>query len=73
MQMLDQKIAPAWPVGQQRKHFLQRFWIDLTALRGARRAPSPGSSGVLGRRSRRQIGQAHFILLERKSLVETEL
>jgi hypothetical protein len=32
--MLDQQIAPAWPVGQQSADFFQRQSIDLTALGG---------------------------------------
>ena len=32
MQMLDQQIAPARPVGQQRPHFVERRRVDLAAL-----------------------------------------
>ena len=62
VQMLDEQIAPARPVGEQRKHFLERFRIDLTALRGARRAAPPGSPAVVGRQCRRRLGQAHCVL-----------
>jgi hypothetical protein len=32
MQMLDQQIAPARPVGEQCAHIRERGWIDLSAL-----------------------------------------
>ena len=51
MQMLDQKIASARPVNEQRAHFVECFRIDLSALRGARRAAPRRSAGLLGRRS----------------------
>ena len=47
MQMLDQQIAPARPVAQQRAHFFERLRVDLAALRraaadgGLRPAPLP--------------------------------
>ena len=37
MQVLDQQIAPARPVGQQRAHLRERRGVDLAALRRARR------------------------------------
>ena len=37
MQMLDQQIAPARPVGEQRAHFVERLRIDLATLGRARR------------------------------------
>ncbi len=48
MQMLDEEIAPARPIGQQREHFLQSFRIDLTALRRARRPAPPGAPALAG-------------------------
>jgi hypothetical protein len=35
--MLDQQVAAAWPVCQQRAHVLKSFEVDLPALRRARR------------------------------------
>ncbi len=43
MQMFDQKIAAARPVGQQRLHVAQSGRIDLTALR---RAPGLAAAGA---------------------------
>ena len=50
MQMLDQQVAPARPVAEQRAHFVERRRIDLAALRRlARPALAPGSvAAVLG-------------------------
>ena len=45
MQMLDQEIAPARPVGEQRAHFIERLRIDLAALGRARR---PAAAGLRG-------------------------
>ena len=42
MQMLDQQIAPARPVGEQRADFVERLRIDLAALGRARRPASAG-------------------------------
>ena len=53
MQMLDQQIAPARPVAEQRADLVERLRIDLTALRRAARAAArlgavgPGGGGVL--------------------------
>jgi hypothetical protein len=48
MEMLDQQIAPARPVGEQRAHFYKCLRIDLPALWGARRAATatPRNSGI---------------------------
>ena len=54
MQMLDQQIAPARPVAEQRAHLVERRRVDLAALRRLRRAalasgPDPPCSvGVTG-------------------------
>ena len=45
MQMLDQQIAPARPVGEQRAHLLERRRIDLAALGRARR-PAAAAGAV---------------------------
>jgi hypothetical protein len=34
MEVLDQEVAPARPVDQERPHLVKRLRIDLTALRG---------------------------------------
>ena len=49
MQMLDQQIAPARPVGEQRLHLVERLRIDLPALRRARRSAPAGSPALGGR------------------------
>ena len=46
MQMLDQEIAPARPVGQQALNFFERRGVDLTALRGLPGAP-PAAAGTV--------------------------
>ena len=43
MQILDQQVAPARPVGQQRPHFIERQRVDLAALGRARR-PAPAGA-----------------------------
>src|SRR5215831_16254237 len=60
--MLDQEIAPARPVGQERTYLYQRLRIDLTALwRAGRAAPAiPPPSG--GSRGGQLLGYAHFTL-----------
>ena len=63
MQMLDQQVAPARAVGQQRLDIGGGLRIDLTALGRARRAPTPPSSGLVCGRPRRQFSQAHRIPL----------
>jgi hypothetical protein len=48
MQMLDQQIAPARPVAEQRAHLVERRRIDLAALRrlrGRRLRPAPCRRG----------------------------
>jgi hypothetical protein len=30
--VLDEQIAPARPINEERLHLFQRLWIDLTAL-----------------------------------------
>ena len=45
VQMLDQQVAPARPVGQQRAHLVERLRVDLAALwacAGAACGPSAG-------------------------------
>jgi hypothetical protein len=39
MEMLDQQVAPARPVAQERLHLGERAGVDLAALGGAGRAP----------------------------------
>ena len=62
MQVFDQEIAPARPVGQQRAHFIQRLGVDLTAL-GRTRRPALA-------RPRRRLHvlacNAHFVLPTRE-------
>ncbi len=48
MQMLDQQIAPARPVGEQRAHFLKRRGVDLAAL-GRTRRPAAATGFVVRR------------------------
>ena len=50
MQMFDQQIAPARPIGQKRLDFLQRLKVDLPALRRARRTPATAGPVATGRR-----------------------
>jgi hypothetical protein len=45
MEMLDQKIAAARPVGQERLNFIKRLGVDLAALRGRRRPAAAAPSG----------------------------
>jgi hypothetical protein len=45
MEMLDQEIAPARPVAEQRLNFVKRLGIDLAALRGCRRAATAAPPG----------------------------
>ena len=52
MQMLDEKVAAAFTVAEQRPHLLKRLRIDLTAFRGPRRPASPGAPAIDGGRSR---------------------
>jgi hypothetical protein len=40
VQVLDQQVAPARPVDQQRLHLLERLRIDLAALGGPAGPPS---------------------------------
>jgi hypothetical protein len=44
--MLDQQIAAAGPVGQERLHLVERLRIDLAALGGP--AGTPAALGRLG-------------------------
>ena len=56
MQMLDQQIAPARPVGEQRLHVVQRGRIDLAAFRRARRLAAAGAfAAAVGTRRRLNI------------------
>ena len=48
MQVLDQQIAPARPVAEQRPHLFERARIDLPALRGSR-GPAALPAGQFGR------------------------
>src|SRR5450756_2667930 len=57
MQMLDQQIAPARSVGEQRAHFVERRRVDLTALGRARRLAA-ACFGV--RRSRLEVHERHW-------------
>ena len=68
VQMLDQEIAPAWPVDQQRLNLFQRLRIDLPAFGRPRRPASAGSAALAGSRSRRLFGKAHCVLLRRKNV-----
>src|SRR5262245_42390083 len=45
MKMLDQQIAPAWPIGQERANFHHRLRINLAALRCTRRATPAAAAG----------------------------
>ena len=51
MQMLDQQIAPALALAEQRTDLVERLWLDLRPLgvcRGRLRRPAPGAcSSVL--------------------------
>ena len=46
MQVLDQQVAPARPVGEQPAHLLERLQIDLATLGGARRPAAAGPVGT---------------------------
>ena len=46
MQMLDQEVAPAWPLTEQRPNILQRLRVDLAASRGLPRAAAPPTRTV---------------------------
>jgi len=45
VQMLDQEIAPARPIGEKRTHFHQGLRIDLTTFWCARRAAPSAAPG----------------------------
>src|SRR5271156_4493059 len=60
VQMLDEQIAPARPVGEQREYFFVGLRIDLAALRRSRRPAPAGSPALVGRQWRRRLGQAHY-------------
>src|SRR6266498_3051559 len=49
MQMLDQEIAPAWTLLQQRAHFLERARIDLAPFGSSRGFPPPAARLVVDR------------------------
>ena len=49
MQMLDQQIALARPVGEQRAHLIQRGGIDLAALGRTRALAAAAFAGAGGR------------------------
>jgi hypothetical protein len=56
MQMLDQEIAAALAVAKQRAYFLERLWVDLTALWRAWRSTSSYSAMTVARRVLRRLG-----------------
>jgi hypothetical protein len=62
MQMLDQQIAPAFAVAEERAYLLARLRIDLTALWRAWRPTPPASpaAAAVGRNSRRLLHEAHY-------------
>ncbi len=62
MKMLDQQIAPARPVGEQRPDFDQRLRIDLASLGRARRAASAGARAG-GNRGGPMVCDAHLFSL----------
>jgi hypothetical protein len=66
VQVLDQQVAPARPVGEQRAHLLQSGEVDLAALGGASRAATAGPPNIA---DCTLIGNAHFshLLLPVKS------
>ena len=45
MQVLDQKIATARPIGKEPADFYQRLWIDLPSFRGTGWPTSPVTPG----------------------------
>ena len=47
MQVLDQEIAPPWPVAEQRAHLVERLRVDLAALGRTPRAVAPSRPGGL--------------------------
>src|SRR5262245_722889 len=51
MQMLDQKIAAAWPVCQKGANFVERLRVDLATFRCARWTAA--AAGFFGTRPRR--------------------
>ena len=59
MQMFDQQIAPARPVGEQRAHLVERRRVDLAALGRARRPAAAAGLWLLLDR----IHQATFTLM----------
>ncbi len=64
MEMLDQQVAAARPVGQQRAHLLQCDRIDLTALRRPQRPTAAFAADVRGFDVRHW--RAHNYLRKRK-------
>ena len=50
MEMLDQEIAPALALAQERTHLIERTRIDLAPLGRARRPPPPAARLVLDQR-----------------------
>ena len=61
MQMLDQQIALARPVGEKRAHLIQRGRIDLAALGRTRALAAAAFAGAGGARLG-LLGNAHFSL-----------
>src|SRR5215472_11086341 len=69
MQVLDQQIAAALAIAEQRADVRERLRIDLATLRGARR-PAPAASvaaAAVSRNSRRRVCEAHYSLKIQKS------
>jgi hypothetical protein len=50
VQMLDQEIAPALAVAQQRAHLRQRLRLDLAALGRLARAVAASQTSIVGAR-----------------------
>ena len=53
VQVLDQQIAPALALAEQRAHLVERLRLDLPALGRLPRAVAPSRTGCLARRSSR--------------------
>ncbi len=73
MKVLDQKVAAARAVGQQRLDIRDRLGIELAALRGSRRAAPAGTPRLSGGSVCGGSVRLIHYLLEWKTLFRTEL
>ena len=69
MQVLDEQIAPARPIDEERLHLLKRLRIDLAALGRARR-PAPTALPALARTAKPAAAQSGSYFLANAGAAE---